>query len=179
VEVRTSLTRYWYAFANAVGGFIEEAAERLSLAWAVLRGASPKPLEKRWWNRATETPVLVDVYDWTDDRLIFSVLVWPSLEAPPEIAAHAQEARAKQVMRVLHAGAAEMAWSTRYEVDYGLRWDAEREVWAATDGFAYDGEWVFDYSREGGGGKLWRFVPGLEPMVAAVEHKLCITLSTA
>jgi hypothetical protein len=40
-------------------------------------------------------------------------------------------------MRVLHAGAAELAWSTRYEMDYGLRWDPEREVWEATDGFAY------------------------------------------
>ena len=41
-------------------------------------------------------------------------------------------------MRVLHAGAAEMAWSTCYEVDYGLRWDHERQVWTAGDGFAYD-----------------------------------------
>ena len=57
--------------------------------------------------------------------------------APPEKAAYAQQERAKQVMRVLHAGAAEMAWSTRYEVDYGLRWDLDRQVWAATDGFAY------------------------------------------
>jgi hypothetical protein len=129
--------RAWYWFANTVGDFIEEAAERTALAWAVLRGKSPKPVEKRWWNRATETPVLVDVWDWTDERLIFSVLVWPSLEVAPERAAHAQEERAKQVVRVLHAGAAEMAWSTRYEVDYGLRWDAEREVWIATDGFAY------------------------------------------
>jgi hypothetical protein len=40
-------------------------------------------------------------------------------------------------VRVLHAGVAEMAWSMRYEVDYGLRGDPDREVWAATDGFAY------------------------------------------
>jgi len=109
----------------------------LSLAWAVLRGKSPKPVEKRWWNRATETPVLIDVYDWTDERRIFSCLVWPCLEALPEKAAHAQEARVKQVIRVLHAGAAEMAWSMRYEVDYGLRWDPDREVWATSDGFSY------------------------------------------
>ena len=38
--------------------------------------------------------------------------------------------------------AAEMAWSTRFEVDYGLRWDHERRVWAssAEDGFTYDGQ---------------------------------------
>ncbi len=58
-------------------------------------------------------------------------------EVSPERAASAQQERTKQVMRVIHAGAAEMAWSTRYEVDYGLRWDPEREVWTATDGFAY------------------------------------------
>jgi hypothetical protein len=68
-----------------------------------------------------------------------TIMVWTDLEVPPERAAHAQEARAKQVIRVLHAGAAEIAWSTRYEVDYGLRWDADREVWVAADGFTFDG----------------------------------------
>jgi hypothetical protein len=34
-------------------------------------------------------------------------------------------------------GISEMMWSTRYEVDYGLRWDHKRQVWAAADGFAY------------------------------------------
>ena len=58
-------------------------------------------------------------------------------EQVPYNAAHAQEERAKQVIRVLHAGAAEMAWSTRYEVDYGLRWDHERQVWVGEDEFAY------------------------------------------
>jgi hypothetical protein len=129
--------RAWYWFANTVGGFIEEAAERTSLAWAVLRGKSPKPVEKRWWNRATETPVLVDVWDWTNDRHIFSVLVWPALEVPPERAAHAQQERARTIRQVIAKGAAEMMWSTRYEVDYGLRWDHERQVWVAADGFTY------------------------------------------
>jgi hypothetical protein len=32
-----------------------------------------------------------------------------------------------------------MAWSTRYEVDYGLRWDPKRECWVDGDGHAYDG----------------------------------------
>jgi len=128
---------------------LEEAAFRTSLAWAVLRGRSPQLVERRWWNRSVECPVLTDVYDWTDERLIFSVLVWPSLEVPPEQASRAQEARAQKVLKVIHAGAAEMAWSTRYEVDYGLRWDAERQVWAASDEFAYDGAHLFDYSRSG------------------------------
>jgi hypothetical protein len=61
----------------------------------------------------------------------------PALEVAPERAASAQEESMKQVVRVLHAGAAEIAWSTRYEVDYGLRWDHKRQVWAAADGFAY------------------------------------------
>jgi hypothetical protein len=32
-----------------------------------------------------------------------------------------------------------MAFSTRLETDYGLRWDHERQVWTTRDGFAYDG----------------------------------------
>jgi hypothetical protein len=102
-----------------------------------LRGKSPKPVEKRWWNRASETPVLVDVWDWTNGRHIFSILVWPALEVPPSSAARAQQERAKLVRQVIARGAAELTWSTRYEVDYGLRWDHERQVWVATDGFAY------------------------------------------
>jgi hypothetical protein len=68
---------------------------------------------------------------------------------PPERAATAQQERAEKVFRVLHAGAAEMAWSTRYEVDYGLKWNHERQVWEASDGFAYDGAHLFEYSRRG------------------------------
>jgi hypothetical protein len=147
-----SLVPAWLALADAVGGFIEEAAFRVALAFDVLTGRKPRRVERRWWNRATETPVLVDVFDWTDERLIFSVLVWPVLEVPPERAAHAQQERAEQVIRVLHAGAAELAWSTRYEADYGLRWDPDRQVWVATDGFAYDGAGLYEYSWQGEGG---------------------------
>jgi hypothetical protein len=86
---------------------------------------------------------------------LFCVLVWPALEVPAEKAAHAPQERARQVFRVLHAGAAEMmAWSTRYEVDYGLRWDSGGEVWVAADGFAYDGERLYDYyAGQGEGGR--------------------------
>ena len=81
------VTRVWLRFADGVGGFVEEAIARTSLAWAVLRGKSPKPAKKRWWNRATEAPILIDVFDWTDERHVFSVLVWPALEVPDERAA--------------------------------------------------------------------------------------------
>jgi hypothetical protein len=131
------VVRLWHRFADAVGAFLEEAVARTSLAWAVLRGRSPKPVEKRWWNRATETPVLIDVFDWTDERHIFSALVWPPLDAPRDEAHHRHDERVSQVLEVIARGATEMAWSTRWEVDYGLRWDHKRQVWAATDGFAY------------------------------------------
>ena len=52
---------------------------------------------------------------------------------------------AHQVIRVLHEGATEMAWSTRYDDDDGLRWDAKREVWVGSDGFSFDGERLFAY----------------------------------
>jgi hypothetical protein len=72
----------WQTFAWALGDFFEEAAFRLVLAFDVIVGRTPRQVERRWWNRAVETPILIDVLDWTDDRLIFSVLVWPSLESP-------------------------------------------------------------------------------------------------
>ncbi len=144
--MRSTLGRWWYAFADAAGGFIEEAAFRVVLAWAVLRGKSPKPVEKRWWNRAAETPVLIDCHSWVDERHIFSVLVWPVLESEPERASYAQEERVELVREVLHRGAAEMAITTRYETDYGLWWDPDRQVWVATDGFAFDGTSVKERS---------------------------------
>jgi hypothetical protein len=147
--VRTALTRYWLAFANAVGGFIEEAAFRVVLAWAVLRGKSPKPLEKRAWDKDLDTPTLLEFFDWTTDRHLFSTLVWPTLEVPEDEAYRAHCARTEQVKRIILKGAAEKAWSTRVEVTYGLVWDRQRQAWVAPDGFAYDGERLYDYSREG------------------------------
>jgi hypothetical protein len=101
--------------------------------------ARQREVEKRYWNRAVETPVLIDVFDWTDDRLIFSVLVWPSLESSVEDATSDHHERVQVVKEVIAKGAAEMAWSTRYETDHGLKWDHERQVWTTQDGFAYDG----------------------------------------
>jgi len=96
-------------------------------------------VERRWWNRAVETPVLIDVLNWTDERRIFSVLVWPSLESSAQEATRDHRERVRVVRGAIARGAAEMAWSTRFETDYGLRWDHERQVWTASDGFAYDG----------------------------------------
>jgi hypothetical protein len=141
----------WLVCADAVGTFTEEAAFRTSLAWAVLRGKSPKPIEKRWWNRATETPVLVNVYDWTDKRLIFSVLVWPPLESAPESADHDMRERTEQVLDAIARGASQRMWSTCWELDYGLRWDHNRECWVDGDGHRYDGSRFGVGSRTGGG----------------------------
>lgn len=125
-------------------GWARECAFRLVLAFRVLVGRVPVVRPRRWWNRAIEPPVLVDAFDWTDERLLFSVLVWPPLE---DRGGHRE--RARQVLEVLHAGAADLNWSTLYEVDDGLTWDAEREVWRGSDGFAHDGERLRAYSRGG------------------------------
>jgi hypothetical protein len=46
------VVRYWYAFANAVGGFIEELAFRVVLAFKVLSGRVPLRAEKlRDWSK--------------------------------------------------------------------------------------------------------------------------------
>ena len=145
--------RLWQRFANAAGGFLEETAFRTSLAWAVLRGKSPKPLQKRWWNRAAETPALLDVYSWVDERLIFSVLIWPPLETPAHDAGRVFHERVREVKSVICKGAAEMAWTTRLEIDFGLKWDAERQVWTGSDGYAYDGKRLYEYSRGEAGGR--------------------------
>jgi hypothetical protein len=133
------VTRWWLRLADAVGGFIEEAIARTSLAWVVLRGRSPKPLEKRWWNRGLEIPTLVDFYSWVDDRLIFSVLVWPSLESSRQDASHDHHQRVEAVLEAVAKGAAEKMWSTSWEVDYGLTWDHSRKCWLDGGGHAYDG----------------------------------------
>jgi L-alanine-DL-glutamate epimerase-like enolase superfamily enzyme len=44
-------------------GESDEAAFRLALAFDVLIGRMPRQVERRWWNRAAESPVLIDVYD--------------------------------------------------------------------------------------------------------------------
>ena len=132
------VTRWWLTFVNAVGDFFEEAIFRLALAFNILLGRVPQRTDKRPWIRSVETPVLVDCRDWTTDRLIFSVLVWPPLESSSEDADRVFHERAREVKEALARGAADRAWCTRLETDYGLRWDAKRQVWAGVDGFAYE-----------------------------------------
>jgi hypothetical protein len=114
------------------------------LASCVIVGRLPRHVERRYWNRSLETPVLIDIFDWTDDRRIFTVLVWPSLEFSAEDATSDHRERVRTVKEAIGKGAAEMAWSTRFETDFGLRWDHERQVWTARDGFAYDGQRTHD-----------------------------------
>jgi hypothetical protein len=109
------------------------------LAYNVTTGRVPLQSEKRWHNRSAETPVLIDVLDWTNDRRICSVLVWPSLESEPQAAELDHFERVQQVKQVLAKGATEQALSTRFDVDWGLSWSHERKCWVAQDGYAYDG----------------------------------------
>lgn len=132
------IRRSWRKFVATAGGFKDEAGFRLSLAWAVLRGEYPLTRERRWWNRAVETPILVHVEDWRDERLLFSILVWPSLESPVRRALVDQETRARQVKEAFGRACSDLAWTTRFDTDFGLRWDSGREVWTATDGMAYE-----------------------------------------
>ena len=137
MEMRTTLARWWLAFANAVGSFLEEAIFRLVLAFKVLAGRVPIETEKRSWIRSVETPAILNVYDWTDDRHIFSVLIWPPLETPTDDADRVFRERVREVKEAIARGAADRALCTRFETDYGLRWDHKRQVWTAADGFAY------------------------------------------
>ena len=140
----------WLWLATVVGDFIEEAIFRLGLAFDVLRGRKPQQLERRWWSRSAETPVLIDVYDWTNERLIFSVLVWPSLETDAHDADHIYLQRVAEVREAIAAGVADKLWCTRFETDWGLRWNSKRECWVDSDGHAYDGARVYEYARGGG-----------------------------
>jgi hypothetical protein len=137
LEIRTTLVRWWLAFAKAVGDFFEEAIFRLALAFNVLVGRVPLKTEKRSWIRSRETPALLNVHDWTDDRHIFSVLIWPPLETPTDDADRVFRERVREVKEAIAKGAADRALCTRFETDYGLRWDHKRQVWTASDGFAY------------------------------------------
>ena len=130
----------WAAFVGALGSFLDEASFRSRLAWHVLVGRVPDAVRLRGWNRATETPVLVDAHDWTTDRLVFSLLVWPPLDAPARAAPYDHDERTRQIKEAFGRVCADRAWSVRFETDYGLRWDHAREVWADSGGHAYDGQ---------------------------------------
>ena len=54
------------------------------------------------------------------------------------------------VLAAISKGAAEKAWSMRYDKDDYLLWGHERQVWAGEDGYAYDDARFFAYSRSSG-----------------------------
>ena len=142
------VTRWWLTFSTVVGDVIEEAVFRLALAFDVLVGKVPQRTDKRAWVRSVDVPVLVDTYDWTTDRLLFSVLIWPALELPGRDAERAQRERVEQVTEAIAQGAREKMWSTYWVVDHGLQWDPHRECWRDGDGPHYDGS-RFAHLRHG------------------------------
>ena len=81
----------------------------------------------------------MDVHSWVDGRLLFSGLVWPPLESSTRDAGYHHRERLEEVLGVIAKGAADKGWSTYWEVDYGLKWDHDREVWVDGDGMHYDG----------------------------------------
>ena len=87
--------------------------------------------------------------DYPPEASLEAVLVWPSLESSPQDAPHDHRERVGAILEAIAGGAADRAWSVRWEIDGGLWWDHERQVWVAEDGFAYDGSRLFDYSRQG------------------------------
>ncbi len=145
-----AVKRIWAAFISKVRGFWDEATFRIALAFNVLAGRTPIETFKRPWIRSVETPVLVDVFDWTTDRLLFSVLVWPPMEVSDRDVRYVHQERLEEITEAIAKGAAEKMWSTYWEVDYGLQWDHQREVWVDGDGAAYDG------SRLGAGSRRRR-----------------------
>ena len=133
-----AIKKFAWKVAERVGDFLDEAQFRAVLAWRVLRGKLPVEAERRSCDRGREVPILLEVSDWTDSRLLFSILVWPP-GGPSLLESHRDQAR--RVEQVRHSFAkvcADRAWSTQWLTDYGLQWDPEREVWTASDGFSYE-----------------------------------------
>jgi hypothetical protein len=112
----------------------------------------PIQVDRRWHNRNAEVPVLIEACDWVSDRRIFSVLVWPPLEAAQETAALDHFERVAQVKEVIAKGGREMALSTRLDTDWGLQWDHERLCWITSDGYPYDGWRTTDDRQPSGQG---------------------------
>jgi hypothetical protein len=138
--VKQRVVQAWFTFARVVGDFLDEAGYRVSLAFRVLFGLVPVEVERRPWNQDAECPVLMDIFDWTQDKLVASVLVWPVLEATPENADEALVERVEQFKGILYKGAADMAISTRVDIDCFLRWDSNRRCWVDDTGYSYDGD---------------------------------------
>jgi hypothetical protein len=72
------------------------------------------------------------------------------LEADAREAPYAHDRRTREIKEAMGWVCADRAWSTRFETDYGLRWDNARQVWADSSeaGHAHHGARLFDYSRK-------------------------------
>jgi hypothetical protein len=128
-------------FAEWLGQVLDEAAFRLFLSWRVLSGRLPQTIEHRAWKPERESPVVVNVYDWTTYTLLFSVMIWPPLDVEAttlEKAENYKLQRAEDVMRAISKGAGQMRWSLLYEREERLSWDRRRAVWVTGDGHAYE-----------------------------------------
>jgi hypothetical protein len=136
------------AAVEAVGSFFDEAQARVALAFYVLMGWSPRPTENgRLWNKATETPILIHVKEWTDSRLLYTIVCWPATEHAEEDALQAHQHRVTGIMDAVAKGATEKMWSVQFEKDYSLRWAPQIGAWVARDGYLYHNS----LKAEGGG----------------------------
>lgn len=137
-----SLRRRRLALKQAIKEFTDELVFRARLCWRVASGRLPIEAERRPWDVRADRPVLIDVYDWTNNELVFSVLVWPPLDKDlrNQIAARrALDLRVAHVKDTVLRGAASRKWSMFIETDYGLEWNTARRAWVDSDGHAYEG----------------------------------------
>ena len=137
--MRSTLGRWWHACANAVANFLDEVAFRVGLACRVIVGAVPVEVEKRPWVRSVNKPVLVDGCDWTTNRVLFSIVVYPpvdELDLSKAEAAHYR--RVNQIKEIVARGAGDLRFSLYLETEWDMEWDYERVVWIDRDGYAYD-----------------------------------------
>jgi hypothetical protein len=115
-SIKKRLALLFAAFAEAVGSFLDVAAARLTLAFYVLMGWSPPSTDSgRFWNRAIEVPVIVHIKQWSDQRILYSILVWPATEYPEEDAREGHQHRVDAIKEAVAKGASEKMWSVQFE----------------------------------------------------------------
>jgi hypothetical protein len=107
-RIKESLVHAWRVCVDLLFRSLNEAAFRVEVAFKVLTSRMPLETELKPWLYSVYAPVLIDVHDWSTDRLLFSVLVWPPLDpdSKDDVAAH--EERVVQVKEVILRGVAEI-----------------------------------------------------------------------
>jgi hypothetical protein len=134
-----ALKRLWTGAVDWLGALLEEVAFRLEVAFKVLVGRVPLERAQHKWLRHQRTPVEVTVYDWSTNRLLFSVIIWPPLEREGYEYLEDFEERIQDIKQVIATGVGERGWSTLLRTNYGLEWDHRREVWTDGQGHHIDG----------------------------------------